>query len=217
NFNFPYFATSIASFWRRWHITLGDWLRNYVYFPLGGSRRGLVRTCINLMVVMLIAGVWHGDRWGFIVWGSIHGFALIAHRLSESLSARSEVAKSFWASIPGTLIAWTLTQITVFFSWIFFRLPNLSDASLALRHLFGHTADVQFAPKVYYESFALSRPQITLLLTGIVGVMGIAYAVQNGLKLQLSWPIKVLLLPVCFYLAWVLAPSEASPYIYFDF
>ncbi|MGB3767891.1 MAG: MBOAT family O-acyltransferase, partial [Phormidesmis sp.] len=69
NFNFPYFSTSIAAFWRRWHITLGDWLRNYLYFPLGGSRNGLTRTCINLMLIMLIAGVWHGDRWGFIVWG----------------------------------------------------------------------------------------------------------------------------------------------------
>ena len=69
NFNFPYFSTSIADFWRRWHITLGDWLRNYLYFPLGGSRNGLARTCLNLMLIMLIAGIWHGDRWGFIVWG----------------------------------------------------------------------------------------------------------------------------------------------------
>lgn len=217
NFNFPYFATSIADFWRRWHITLGDWLRNYLYFPLGGSRRGLARTCINLMIVMLIAGVWHGDRWGFIVWGAIHGLALIVHRLSESLSERSKPLAAFWTSVPGIFFAWTVTQLTVFFSWIFFRLPNLTDAGLAMRHLFAHSADVQFAQKVYYESFGLDRPQITLLLVGVVGAMGVAYAVQRGLKLQLSWPIKVLLLPVCFYLAWVLAPSEASSYIYFDF
>ncbi|MFM8006812.1 MAG: MBOAT family O-acyltransferase, partial [Dolichospermum sp.] len=69
NFNFPYFSTSIADFWRRWHITLGDWLRNYLYFPLGGSRRGLIRTCGNLLIVMLLAGIWHGSAWGFIVWG----------------------------------------------------------------------------------------------------------------------------------------------------
>jgi alginate O-acetyltransferase complex protein AlgI len=217
NFNFPYFATSIADFWRRWHITLGDWLRNYLYFPLGGSRRGLLRTCINLMVVMLIAGVWHGDRWGFIVWGAIHGLALIIHRLSDALSGRIKAFASFWASVPGAVLAWGLTQITVFFSWIFFRLPNLTDASLAIRHLVGHSADVQFAKKVYYESFGLSRPQITLLLAAIVGLMGFAYAIQRGLKLQLSWPVKVLLIPLCFYLAWVLAPSESSPYIYFDF
>ncbi|MGB7084634.1 MAG: MBOAT family O-acyltransferase [Phormidesmis sp.] len=217
NFNFPYFATSIANFWRRWHITLGDWLRNYLYFPLGGSRRSLVRTCLNLMIIMLIAGVWHGDRWGFIVWGAIHGLALIVHRLSVAVAERSKLIAAFWASLPGAVIAWGLTQCTVFFSWIFFRLPNLNDASLAVRHLFGHSADVQFAQKVYSESFALTRPQISLLLGGVVAIMGLAYVMQRGLKLQLSWPIKMLLLPLCFFLAWVLAPAEASPYIYFDF
>ncbi|MGB3298993.1 MAG: MBOAT family O-acyltransferase [Phormidesmis sp.] len=217
NFNFPYFATSIADFWRRWHITLGDWLRNYLYFPLGGSRRSLARTCLNLMIIMLIAGVWHGDRWGFIVWGAIHGLALIIHRLSGALSERVSLLKSFWASAPGIFLAWGFTQLIVFFSWIFFRLPSLSDAGLAVRHLVGHTADVQFAQKVYNDSFGLNRPQISLLLAGIVALTGIAYVVQNKLKLQISWPVKVLLLPVCFYLAWILAPSEASPYIYFDF
>ncbi|MEO1395877.1 MAG: MBOAT family O-acyltransferase [Cyanobacteria bacterium J06634_5] len=217
NFNYPYFSTSIADFWRRWHMTLGDWLRNYLYFPLGGSRRGLTRTCINLMLVMLIAGVWHGDRWGFIVWGAIHGSALIMHRLSVAASEGSSLVEAFWSSPPGAVVAWALTQFVVFFSWIFFRLPNLNDASLAIRHLIGHSADIQFAQKVYYESFGLNRPQLSLLLSGIVGLMGIGYVVQRGLKLQLSWPIKVLLLPLCFFLAWVLAPTEASPYIYFDF
>jgi alginate O-acetyltransferase complex protein AlgI len=217
NFNFPYFSTSIADFWRRWHITLGDWLRNYLYFPLGGSRRSLMRTCFNLMVVMLIAGVWHGDRAGFIVWGAIHGLALIVHRLIDELSERSQGLSRFWTSVPGIFFAWLVTQLTVFFSWIFFRLPNLNDAGLAVRHLFAHAADVQFAQKVYQESFGLNRPQISLLLAGVVGLMAIAYTVQQRLKLQISWPVKVLLLPICFYLAWVLAPSEASPYIYFDF
>jgi alginate O-acetyltransferase complex protein AlgI len=217
NFNFPYFSTSIADFWRRWHITLGDWLRNYLYFPLGGSRRSLMRTCFNLMVVMLIAGVWHGDRAGFIVWGAIHGLALIVHRLTDELSERSQGLARFWTSVLGIFFAWLVTQLTVFFSWIFFRLPNLNDAGLAVRHLFAHAADVQFAQKVYQESFGLNRPQISLLLAGVVGLMAIAYTVQQRLKLQISWPVKVLLLPICFYLAWVLAPSEASPYIYFDF
>ncbi|NJL45503.1 MAG: MBOAT family protein, partial [Leptolyngbyaceae cyanobacterium SM2_3_12] len=70
NFDSPYFTTSLAAFWRRWHITLGDWLRNYLYFPLGGSRQGLARTCLNLMLVMVIAGIWHGNNWGLLVWGA---------------------------------------------------------------------------------------------------------------------------------------------------
>lgn len=217
NFNFPYFSTSIADFWRRWHITLGDWLRNYLYFPLGGSRRDLVRTCINLIVVMLIAGAWHGDRWGFIVWGAIHGIALIVHRLNVEARKKVSLVDRFWCSWPGVFLAWALTQLVVFFSWIFFRLPNLNDASLAMRHLFAHNADIQFAQKVYLDFSGLSRPQISVLLAGIVGCTGIAYAFQRNLKLQLSWPIKVLLLPLCFFLAWVLAPDMASPFIYFDF
>ena len=217
NFNFPYFSTSIADFWRRWHMTLGEWLRNYLYFPLGGSRRSITRTCINLMIVMLIAGVWHGDQWGFIVWGAIHGLALIVHRLNGALGEKIPFIEKLWLSPPGLLLAWALTQFTVFFSWIFFRLPNLGDASLAMRHLFGHRADIQFAQKVYLDSAGLSRPQIFLLLSAVMGCMAVAYAMQKGMKLQISWPIKMLLLPLCCYLAWVLAPDMASPFIYFDF
>ncbi|MBE9062496.1 MBOAT family protein [cf. Phormidesmis sp. LEGE 11477] len=217
NFNFPYFATSIADFWRRWHMTLGEWLRNYLYFPLGGSRRGLIRTCVNLMVVMLIAGVWHGDRWGFVVWGAIHGFALIVHRLNGTLCDRVTPLQTFWQSRPGIVLAWAITQFTIFFSWIFFRLPNLNDASLAIQRLFGHRADIQFAQKVYLDSTGLSRSQLLILLISLVASMGIAYGVQQELKLQISWPIKVLLLPLCCFFAWVLAPDMASPFIYFDF
>ena len=86
NFYFPYFSTNISEFWRRWHKTLGDWLRNYLYFPLGGSRVGLFRTCLNLLIVMLITGIWHGASWGFIVWGILHGLALVIHRLVEAIS-----------------------------------------------------------------------------------------------------------------------------------
>ncbi len=217
NFNFPYFAVSIADFWRRWHMTLGEWLRNYLYFPLGGSRRDLARTCVNLMLVMLIAGVWHGDRWGFVVWGAIHGLALIVHRLNGAVCEQASILQRFWESRPGLVIAWAITQVTVFFSWIFFRLPNLNDASLAIQHLFGHRADIQFAQKVYLDATGLSRPQLLLVLISIVASMGVIYLVQQGLKLQISWPIKVLLLPLCCFLAWVLAPDMASPFIYFDF
>jgi alginate O-acetyltransferase complex protein AlgI len=76
NFDFPYFSTNIADFWRRWHMTLGDWLRNYIYFPLGGSRRGLDRTCLNLFIVMLIAGIWHGAALGLCSLGCLSWFSL---------------------------------------------------------------------------------------------------------------------------------------------
>jgi alginate O-acetyltransferase complex protein AlgI len=217
NFNFPYFCTNIADFWRRWHMTLGDWLRNYLYFPLGGSRQGLGRTCWNLMIVMLIAGIWHGAAWGFVVWGGLHGLFLVAHRLTEALSNYWKGLQEFWTTIPGVICAWLVTQFMVFFSWIFFRLPNLKDSSLVVQRLWGYAADVQFAQKVYVEALNIDRLQITLLLVALTGLMGIAYMLQRGLKLQLNPPVKILLVPICLFAAWLLAPNASPPYIYFDF
>ena len=216
NFDFPYFSTSIADFWRRWHITLGDWLRNYLYFPLGGSRRGLIRTCLNLLIVMLVAGLWHGAAWGFVVWGAAHGLALIVHRLTEACSRRWQLLQAWWNSLPGILFAWLLTQVMVFTAWISFRLPNLQDSLLVLQRLWGHTADVQFAQKVYVEALQLDRLQLSTLL-GLLGMgMGLSYLLHR-VKLKLNWPIKILLVPLCLFAAWLLAPNQSQPYIYFDF
>ena len=217
NFDFPYFSTSIADFWRRWHITLGDWLRNYLYFPLGGSRRGLMRTCGNLLIVMLIAGIWHGSAWGFIIWGVLHGIALAGHRLISVLSDRFTILKSFWQNPLGIIFAWFLTQIMVFTSWIWFRLPNLQDSALVIQHLWGHGGDQQFAAKVYIEALNMSQYQISYLLLGIALLMSISYAFKREMKLEFSWPIKIVFVPLCFYAVWLLAPEGSLPYIYFDF
>jgi alginate O-acetyltransferase complex protein AlgI len=217
NFNFPYLCTNIADFWRRWHMTLGEWIRNYLYFPLGGSRQGLLRTCFNLLVVMLITGIWHGAAWGFVVWGGLHGLAMVIHRLTDALSKRWMLFQRWWQTVPGTLLAWGLTQGMVFTTWIFFRLPNLRDSLRVVEHLFGHTADVQFAQKVYVETLQTDRLHLTLLLWLIVAAMAIAYFINRRLNLQLHLAVKVLLVPVCLFAAWLLAPNEAPPYIYFDF
>lgn len=217
NFDFPYFSTSIADFWRRWHMTLGDWLRNYLYFPLGGSRQGLARTCLNLMLVMLIAGIWHGAAWGFIVWGILHGLGLVLHRLTDVLSDRSEPLKHFWQGGLGIVLAWVLTQMMVFFTWIFFRLPDLKDSGLVIQRLWGHPADAQFAQKVYLETFGLEPVQIAFLLGILTALMGIAYTFNRVLKLQINWHIKLLLVPACLFAVWLLAPEGSLPYIYFDF
>lgn len=217
NFDFPYFSTSIADFWRRWHITLGDWIRNYLYFPLGGSRQGLARTCFNLIIVMLITGIWHGAAWGFVVWGGLHGLALIAHRLTQALSERREGLKQWWQTWFGVFVAWFLTQAMVFTSWIFFRLPNLKQAILAFQNLWGHSADIQFVQKVYVDSIGLGRFHVALLLMAIVLAMLVVYSIQRGLKLQLNWHIKLLLVPLCLFTVSLLAPQGGLRYIYWDF
>lgn len=217
NFDSPYFSTSIAEFWRRWHITLGDWLRNYLYFPLGGSRQGLDRTCLNLMIVMLIAGIWHGAALGFLVWGALHGLALVVHRYTDSISNRVEDLEIFWHKPLGTFFAWLFTQLLVFTSWIWFRLPNLEDSSLAIQHLWGYPADEQFAQKVYVEALNMSQFQLAMLLGFLFTLMAVLYAVKRTLKLQFNWPVKLVFVPLCFYGVWLLAPDGSLPYIYFDF
>ncbi|MBD2214618.1 MBOAT family protein [Calothrix sp. FACHB-156] len=217
NFDFPYFSTSIADFWRRWHMTLGEWLRNYVYFPLGGSRKGLVRTCWNLMIVMLIAGIWHGSVWGFVVWGAYHGLALIVHRLTDALSDRFENLEHFWQHPIGIFSAWLLTQLMVFTSWIWFRLPNFQDSSLVFRHLLSYPADIQFAQKVYIEALNISQSQMAVRLLILAILMTLAYMFKSRLKLEFNWPVKLVFVPLCFYAVWLLAPEGSLPYIYFDF
>jgi alginate O-acetyltransferase complex protein AlgI len=217
NFDFPYFSTNIADFWRRWHITLGDWLRNYLYFPLGGSRQGLGRTCLNLMIIMLLAGIWHGAAWGFVLWGGLHGLALVMHRLTDALSQRWSPLMAWWQTVPGMISAWVMTQWIVFTAWIFFRLPNLQDSSLVVQRLWGQAGDIQFAQKVYGETLQIDRLHLMLIL-GLIGMgMAIAYAIHRGLKLHLNWIVKLVLVPLCLFAAWLLAPNEAPPYIYFDF
>ncbi|MEX0268048.1 MBOAT family protein [Leptolyngbyaceae cyanobacterium UHCC 1019] len=217
NFDFPYLTTSIADFWRRWHMTLGDWLRNYLYFPLGGSRQGLFRTCLNLMIVMAIAGIWHGAAWGFVVWGLLHGLGLVVHRLMDALSNRLTWLKYFWQQPYGIVFAWLLTQAMVAVCWIFFRLPNLKDSWVVIQRLWGHAADAQFTQKVYVEAIGLQPLQISLLLATIMALMAIAYFCDRFLKLQLNWNVKLMLVPACLFAVWLLAPQGALPYIYFDF
>jgi len=223
NFDFPYLTTSIAEFWRRWHMTLGDWLRNYLYFPLGGSRRGLVRTCLNLTIVMFLAGLWHGSAGtgqnpaGFVVWGLLHGAALVAHRLTDTLAKQYVWMQRVWQSVPGALLGWLLTQTMVFLSWVFFRLPDLTVSTWVVQHLWDHPADAQFAVKVYDETLKLNPSIVGLFLVLITAWMAIAAFFDRGLRLRLSWPVKMMLVPLSLYLVKLLAPAESLPPIYFDF
>jgi len=114
-------------------------------------------------------------------------------------------------------VGWGITQVSVFFAWIFFRLPNLNQSSLVVQRLWGYRGDAQFAQKIYIEALGSDRFHVTAMVVALAIAMGIAYLFHRGLKLQLSLPIKLLLIPTCLFVAWVLAPNESPPYIYFDF
>jgi alginate O-acetyltransferase complex protein AlgI len=128
NFNMPYLATSVTEFWHRWHITLSQWLRDYLYIPLGGNRRGPVRTYVNLFITMLLGGLWHGANWTFVFWGFLHGLALAAHK--------------FWTGRqrkPGGILSicmrWVATYAFICLTWIFFRSQNFSTAMTVIQRI----------------------------------------------------------------------------------
>lgn len=148
NFRYPYAATNIGDFWKRWHITFSTWLRDYVYFPLGGSRRSRPRTYLNLLVTFVVCGVWHGSQWTFIVWGFCHGVALVAYKMSLDLrrqlglvGARGGAARVGWA-VGG----WLLTLSFCAFVRVFFKSADMAIAreffaGLARLTLYGHGID----------------------------------------------------------------------------
>jgi alginate O-acetyltransferase complex protein AlgI len=145
NFRFPYFAANISDFWHRWHISLSSWLRDYLYIPLGGNRGPTWFVCRNIMITMLLGGLWHGGAWTFVIWGGLHGLALIVHRQwirrrpprSDPLPSAEEMQKKC-VPLPGPRsiggwLAWLLTVYWVCLAWIFFRAVDLQHAAPALR------------------------------------------------------------------------------------
>ena len=142
NFNFPYKSRNLTDFWRRWHISLSTWLRDYVYIPLGGNRRGTLRTYVNNFLTMLVGGLWHGAAWKFIIWGGMHGVGLIVHK----------ALRPWLVKIPDTwpvkAASWTLTMAYVSFLFIFFRAASFEDAWLIIRNIFGNFDIAYLAPFV---------------------------------------------------------------------
>ena len=123
NFNKPYFATSPSDFWKRWHISLSSWLRDYLYVPLGGNRKSKPRAYFNLIIVMFLGGLWHGASWNFVIWGLLHGVYLVIHKFL--ISKCNVLAKnSFFKSKTGKIISILITQYFVFLAWIPFRIAN---------------------------------------------------------------------------------------------
>jgi D-alanyl-lipoteichoic acid acyltransferase DltB (MBOAT superfamily) len=131
NFRSPYKATSIVEFWRRWHITLSRFLRDYLYIPLGGNRRGPSRRYINLMVTMLLGGLWHGAGWTYVVWGGLHGLYLCVNQMWRERFGGTP------ATVAGMLASWTLTFLAVVVAWVFFRAATMNGALTMLQAMIG--------------------------------------------------------------------------------
>ena len=133
NFRYPYAAIGFSDFWRRWHISLSTWLRDYLYIPLGGNRLGTARTYLNLMITMLLGGLWHGANWTFVIWGGLHGIYLAAERWLTGRFGRSPIWRTRMARIGLALVTYLLVNVT----WVFFRSPTLAGAAGLLAGMAG--------------------------------------------------------------------------------
>jgi alginate O-acetyltransferase complex protein AlgI len=204
NFDSPYRAESITDFWRRWHISLSTWLREYLYIPLGGNRFGVVRTYLNLIATMLLGGLWHGASWNFVVWGGIHGGMLAFER--------SQRRRSFYHILPKSVRV-GITFLIVLLGWVFFRAANLSRAVDYLASMFGLNRALPGAALV---SGIVYQPYY-LLSVAVAALVVWAGAQTWDWTQRLTLP-KV---GICFVLAWLalsaLAAQGYNPFIYFIF
>jgi D-alanyl-lipoteichoic acid acyltransferase DltB (MBOAT superfamily) len=202
NFRQPYLATSITDFWRRWHISLSTWFRDYLYIPLGGNKRSKLRTNVNLMVVMTIAGLWHGAAFGFIVWGLLHGIFLVADKYFSRHVLRSKTITV--ALLP---FGWVFTQSAVFFAWIFFRNPDLSEAVDILSSILNR------ATGTFEISDAL------LLLSALVAsfTLDLSEKVLAPRYQKRGQITKGLVIGTLLIVSLVLKSSTVVPFIYFRF
>jgi alginate O-acetyltransferase complex protein AlgI len=188
NFNSPYKSTNIAEFWRRWHMTLSRFLRDYLYIALGGNRHGTARRYTNLIITMVLGGLWHGAGWTFVVWGALHGFYLVVHQGWRWLCARMGQDLDAPSSRGGRVLGTAFTFIAVVFAWVFFRAHDLDSALLLVKGLCGQSG--VSLPEAY--AFRLGSFANTLSAAGVTFVPG------GGRDLVMTYLWLLALLPVVF-------------------
>lgn len=224
NFDRPYTSQSVAEFWRRWHISLSGWFRDYLYIPLGGSRVSVQRWCANVTIVFLLSGLWHGANWTFAIWGALHGGFLIAERLTQSARARIAVASGA-AAFPNLLaLARVFTTFNlVAFAWIFFRADSVSSAARIVSGIFTargfwHADDLKIGAS---DVRVFSSSDILLSLGLVIGLLAGEWLQARSalekpldmLPIALRWPAYYAMIVA---ILWIGALGGRS-FIYFQF
>ncbi|MBE6757562.1 MAG: MBOAT family protein [Ruminococcaceae bacterium] len=213
NFDYPYLSRSVTEFWRRWHMSLGTFFRDYVYIPLGGSRRGIWRTLRNLLIVWALTGLWHGASWNFVLWGLYYFVFLVLEKL---------FLKRLLARIP-SVFSWLYTTAVVFFGWILFRFRSLSLVWLAICGLFGQNANpfTTFEAGTVWLNYAFFLPIAVMGVTPLVRWLNTrlhnAAPVNRGARIALNTaqvlcPVLLLLLST-----FALVGNSYNPFLYFQF
>lgn len=203
NFRFPYGASDIQEFWRRWHVSLSSWLRDYLYFSLGGNRGTAGRTYANLMLTMLLGGLWHGAGWNFLLWGFLHGFALVLHKLL--IAVRPE--KTTTLSSSWNILGWSSTFLFVLLCWIPFRSETFANSIIYFRGLFLMQEGVRW---IYLNAITLPIAIFALDLMerrGVIAFEDIGITTFRG-----AFVFAIIAFAIVLF-----APTDANPFIYFQF
>ena len=214
NFDSPYQSKNITEFWRRWHISLSTWLKDYLYISLGGNRKGRIRTYINLFITMLLGGLWHGAGFRFVLWGAMHGIALAIHKLYLEVFPAKTADRSPVRQFLITTLSVFVTFHFVSFCWIFFRAENMETAMQMIRQIVFH-----FNPQIFFEFITGYKSVLLMMLIGYTLHFipkSLELKTENivtnlPLLLKVSFMILVILLVVQF------KSSEIQPFIYFQF
>ncbi|HEV8130826.1 MAG TPA: MBOAT family protein, partial [Acidobacteriota bacterium] len=209
NFNAPYLAANVSEFWRRWHMSLSSWLRDYLFIPLGGSRCKLWRTNLNILLTMALGGLWHGANWTFVAWGVLHGLFLIVHRLFRLFCQCRPRVQQLLDTIGGRALRVGLTLLSVLISWVFFRASSFEAAATMLGRL-----------ATRHEGLGTTVPDHSLWYTvGLVAVCHVLTQVGVSWRLAIRLPAPVMgfAYAVVLALALVLAPEAGKAFIYFQF
>lgn len=215
NFNSPYKAHSISDFWRRWHISLSSWLRDYLYIPLGGSRKGPLRTMVNLLLTMLIGGLWHGASIRFLVWGGLHGLGLVVQKIWSKWTGSFRMRwKQGALGRISKIASFLLTFHFVTFSWIFFRSGDFETAGLMIEQIFIHLSLRNIGPMIHAYS-------------GIYGLMIVGLAMHwlpdrikewyRGGFIRMHLALKLILIVLAVLLIYQFRTVDIQPFIYFQF
>ena len=213
NFLHPYTSRSVREFWQRWHITLSRWLRDYLYISLGGSRRGKARNLANLLITMLLGGLWHGAAWTFVFWGFLHGAYLVMHRLLLDVYARLGVRAGSFAARALSWLGWPVTLALVWLTWVYFRAPTFHDAWTMTAAMVGLSSATE-PPAV--RSYVQALVWLSLLFTLLEP------RIERGLKQGLQrWGQLHFTLRGTAYagiaLAVIFFGGSSQKFIYFDF
>ncbi|MBX9690418.1 MAG: MBOAT family protein [Candidatus Obscuribacterales bacterium] len=224
NFNLPYLAGNLSDFWKRWHISLSSWLRDYLFIPLGGSRSGKIKTQRNLLITMLLGGLWHGAAWQFVVWGGLHGIGLILNHAYDGFVEKdngvSTKLKELHRKLPFKLLSSLGTVFFVAIAWVFFRAANLWEAVKVLKHMFSWSTS-----SVLSEELKASTLPVAFGIYGLFILLKVlgpkASSGNSTLKLlfqYLNSGASKAAIGICAFIAAIaFAPEKASPFIYFQF